>query len=417
VRRSLIACLVLAAGACRPAPVAPKSYLYVWAGDSAATASDFLAVVDADPASPRYGTIVTSLAVGDTGSHPHHTEAEMPASGHLLANGFHAGKSWLFDLTTPTAPKVLTSFGALAGFDHPHTYTRLANGNLLTTFQYADGPTKATPHEGMGGMSGMSMGGVHATGGLVEMDERGTVIRSASAADPAIADKRIFPYSAIPVPSLDLIASTTTDMDQADTVATSHWIQFWSLSSFKLLRTIPLPAGPRGNEQEWTGEPHLLADGKSLYIHTFGCGLYLLKGIETPTPSATLVKSFAGEGCGVPILTGKWWLQPVPESHALIALDISDPAHPREVSSVDFGKDEHPHWIALDPTGRRVVLNSGGGGQRLFVVDFDPATGTLAIDQKFKDAGSTVPGVSLSKRSFPHGWTGSASPHGTVFSR
>jgi hypothetical protein len=397
--------------------VAPKSYLYVWAGDSAAKASDFLAVVDADPASPAYGTIVTSLPVGDTGTHPHHTEAEMPASGHLLANGFHAGKSWLFDLTTPTAPKVLTAFGALAGFDHPHTYTRLANGNLLTTFQYADGPTKPTPHDGMERMGGMSMGGVHATGGLVEMDERGTVIRSASAADASIPDKRLYPYSALPIPALDVIVSTTTDMDQADSAATAQWIQFWTFSSMKLRKTIALPNGPRGHEQQWTGEPHVLADGKSVYIHTFGCGLYLVKGAETETPSASLVKSFEGEGCGVPILAGKWWIQPVPETHAVVVLDVADPEHPRDVSSVSFGKDEHPHWLALDPSGRRLVMNSGGDGPRLFVLDFDPSTGQLSIDQRFRDAGATVPGVNLSKRSFPHGWTGTASPHGTVFSR
>ena len=61
----------------------------------------------------------------------------------------------------------------------------------------------------------------------------------------------------------------------------------------------------------------------------------------------------------MPIQTGHFWLQPVPEEHALVALDITDPEHPREVSSVSLGDDEAPHWIAIDGTGRRVVLNSG----------------------------------------------------------
>ena len=55
----------------------------------------------------------------------------------------------------------------------------------------------------------------------------------------------------------------------------------------------------------------------------------------------------------MPILTGHYWLQTVPDTHSLVALDITDPEHPREVSSVAFGDDEPPHWIAIDRTGRR----------------------------------------------------------------
>ena len=40
----------------------------------------------------------------------------MPASGHLLANGFRAGRTWLFDLTQPARPEVITSFACPARF-------------------------------------------------------------------------------------------------------------------------------------------------------------------------------------------------------------------------------------------------------------------------------------------------------------
>ena len=346
----------------------------------------------------------------------------MPANGHLLANGFHTGRTWLFDLTVPSQPRILTSFGDLAGFSHPHTYWRLANGNLLTTFQYAAdsaGMTEIGGMTGMTGMRGMVGGGPqHRTGGLVEMDERGTVIRSAGARDTAIPDPAIFPYSALPLPALDRVVSTTTDMDDQDTVATARWIQLWRLSDLTLLRSLALEPGPRGNENRWTGEPRLLADGKSVYIHTFMCGLYLLRDVDGTSPHATLVHTFEGKFCGVPVLTGHWWLATVPQAHALVALDISDPEHPRQVSSVSFG-DEQPHWIAIDPAGRRVVLNSANntGGDRLFIVDFHPATGALTIDRRFHDAGDSLPGVKLTGRTWPHGWTGRAVPHGTVFSR
>lgn len=349
------------------------------------------------------------------GTHPHHTEAEMPVDNHLLANGFHAGRTWLFDLSEPHAPKVLTSFGDLAGFSHPHTYLRLANGDVLATFQYLADSSSVAPAEGH---DGMSMGGNHATGGLVEMDERGKVIRSGPASDTAIADRRIYPYSVLAMAPIDRAVSTTTDMDDADTAATSEWVQFWRLSDLKLLKSIALKPGPRGDEQQFTGEPRLLPDGKSVYVHTFNCGLYLVRGIDRAEPSATFVKAFDDRDCGVPILAGHYWLQTLPHTHALVSLDITYPEHPRDVSTVSFGDDESPHWIAIDPTGRRVVLNSAGSkGNRLFIVNFDPANGKLSLDDRFRDPGSTRAGISLTGKTWPHGFVGTAVPHGTVFSR
>jgi hypothetical protein len=183
-----------------------------------------------------------------------------------------------------------------------------------------------------------------------------------------------------------------------------------------LLTTIALPPGPRGDENKYTGESRLLADGRSVYIHTFNCGLYLLRNIESSRPTATFVKGFEGTDCGVPILTGHYWLQTVPDAHSLVALDISDPEHPREVSRVSVGADEYPHWIAIDARGRRIVLNSAGRGSRLFLIYFDPATGALTLDARFRDPGSDQPGISLTGSNWP-GFTGTVVPHGAVFSR
>lgn len=414
MRRACLAALLVACSACRR-NVSPDEYLFLWAGDSADKASDFLAVIEANPSSPHYGAVITSLPTGMVGTHPHHTEAEMPADGHLLANGFHAGRTWLFDLSEPREPKILTSFGDRAGFSHPHTYIRLANGHVLATFQYR---ADSTPPAPVPGHDGMSMGGNHSTGGLVEMDERGNVIRSGGASDTTIADRRIYPYSVLAMAPVDRAVSTTTDMDQADSAATSEWVQFWRLSDLTLLKSIALKPGPRGDEQRYTGEPRLLPDGRSVYIHTFNCGLYLVRGIDTPEPTSTFVRSFDGKNCGVPILTGHYWLQPVPDTHSLVALDIADPEHPREVSAIMLGDDEQPHWIAIDGTGRRVVLNSAGAGtgNRLFIINFDPANGKLSLDDRFRDPGSRRAGISLSGKTWPHGFVGTAVPHGTVFS-
>jgi len=373
-----------------------RSYLFVWAGDADHKASDFLGVIDADPASPQYGAIVASVPTGDVGTHPHHTEDRVAKNGHLLANGFHTGDSYLFDLNQPMQPRLLTSFGEVGGYHHPHTYLRMPNGNIMATFQYT---------------------GEHKTGGIVEMDERGKVVRSGSAADPSIPDPLVFPYSLLPLPKFDRIVSTTTDMDQ-ESPAESPWIQIWSLSDLKLRKSIKLPPGPRGDENKLTGEPRLLADGKSVYIHTFSCGLYLVRGLDTGAITTQFVKGFDGMNCGVPILTGTHWLATVPSAHALISLDIRDPEHPREVSRVTLNENEAPHWAAIDPSGRRVVVNSSGyvKGNRLYLINLDPATGKLTLDTSFKDRDGQ-PGIDMNGKSWPHGFTGNAAPHGTVFSR
>jgi hypothetical protein len=415
MRAALIAAVVLMCAACG-GDTSPYSggYLFAWTGDSARTSSDFLAVIDALPSSPTYGTVVASLPTGAIATHPHHTEAELGDNAHLLANGFHAGRTWLYDLSTPREPKIMTSFGDVAGFSHPHSFARLANGNVLATFQYA-ADSSAPP---MADHGTMSTAVVHATGGLVEMDERGTMIKSRSAADAAIPDRRIYPYSVLPIAALDRAVSTTTDMDEADSVATSEWVQFWRLSDLTLLRSVALKAGPRGDEQRYTGEPRLLPDGRSVYIHTFNCGLYLVRGVDSAQPTSTFVKGFQGKNCGVPLLIGHYWLQTIPEAHSLMALDIADAEHPREVSTLKFADDEQPHWISADRAAKRVVLNSAGGkGNRLYIVNFDSITGALTLDERFRDPGASRPGVSFTQKKWPHGFTGTAYPHGTVFSR
>jgi 56kDa selenium binding protein (SBP56) len=377
-----------------------NSYLFVWAGDDAKQSNDFLAVLDADAKSPRYGHVVSSVAVPGPSGTPHHTELEMPTGGFLLANAFESGRTVLFDLNRPQHPTVATTFGDLAGYMHPHTYIRLPNGDILATFQYH------------GGHEPTSEGG-----GLVEFDQRGQLVRSGSAMDPAAKTELIRPYSLVVIPALDRVVSTNTSMHFRSERET-RTVQVWRLSDLKLLRTIILPPGPRGSEQLLPGEPRLLSDGKTVLIHTFSCGLYEMDGVASDQPSVKHVKTFDGERCAVPLRLGKYWVQTLFSEHAVASYDISDPAHIREVSRVSFDEKQKPHWIAADSEGRRIVLNSGEYGEHLlFILDFDPQTGSLALDKRFHDSGSNRPGVSMDGKTWPHGFRGDAYPHGTVFSR
>jgi hypothetical protein len=375
-----------------------NSYIFVWGGDDAHKSSDFLSVINADAQSPDYGKVIASVAVPGAPGQPHHTEAEMPAGGFLLADAFESGQTSLFDLRKPLQPRLVTTFGEMHGFTHPHTYIRLPNGHILATFQYH------------GGHEPKSDGG-----GLVEFTQEGRSIRAGSAMDPGTKDELKRPYSVVALPQLDRAVSTNTSMHGDDTTRT---IQIWRLSDLKLLRTLILPAGPHGNEQTLPGEPRLLSDGKTVLIHTFSCGLYALEGINSDNPQVRHVYSFEGKTCAVPLQIGRYWIQTLASARALATYDISDLGHIREVSRLKFNEKQFPHWIAADTDNQRILLNSGEYAEhRLYMVKFNPQTGALELDDKFRDPGSAEPGVSMDGKTWPHGFTGNAYGHGAVFSR
>ncbi len=377
---------------------ASSDFLYVWTGSSDTTQPDFLAVFDVRPAPDRYGRLVTTVPVPGRNNRPHHTEHEMPADARLFANGFGSGQSFIFDASDPAHPRLDGQFGDVAGMMHPHSFLRLPNGNVLATFQMQ--------HDSLG----------VAPGGLAELTDRGGLVRHVSA-NRAGVDRRIRPYSAVIIPKLDRIVTTTTDMDGEDAIPS---VQLWRLSDLQLLRTFDLPQGPRGDEAGLTAEPRLLADGKTVLVSTFDCGLYLLSGLDGPSPAGQLVSSFPRKkdtSCAIPVIAGHYYLVTVPAWSAVVSLDISNPAKPREVSRVVLGEQDVPHWIALEPNHRRVVITGYGNlTHRIVLATFDEATGRLTIDGRFRDDGATEPGMRMDNKSWPHGGSAPGIPHGAVFS-
>lgn len=378
----------------------PKSsdYLYLWTGSKDTTKTDFLAVIDVRQSVGRFGTLVATVPVPGVKNWPHHSEHSMPADGRLFVNGFGSGQTFIFDMTNPAKPKLDGQFGDVAGMMHPHSFLRLPNGNVLATFQMQ--------HDAQG----------MAPGGLAELTNRGKLVRSVSANVPGV-DRRIRPYSAAIVPSLDRIVTTTTDMDdKAETQA----VQLWRLSDMKLLSTFNLPHGKRGDEGFATAEPRLLADGKTVLVSTFNCGLYLLTDIAGTTPSAQLVSSFPRKkdtSCAIPVIAGHYYLVTVPAYSAVVSLDISDPSKPREVSRVTLNEKDIPHWLSISPNHQRVVVTGYGAMEsKVVLLNFDEATGKLSMETRFRDEGAKEPGVRMDNKTWPHGGKGAGKPHGAVFS-
>ena len=126
----------------------------------------------------------------------------------------------------------------------------------------------------------------------------------------------------------------------------------------------------------------------------------------------------AGTYCAIPVISGHYYLVTVPAWSAVVSLDISDPSAPREAGRVTLGPDDVPHWIAMSPDQRRVVITGYGAMQhRVVIARFDSATGQLAVDERFREEGATQPGFRMDDKTWPHGGNAKGIPHGAVFDR
>jgi hypothetical protein len=381
------------------AQTAPR-YLFAWAGDEDRADSDFLAVIDLQTDGGRYGTIVATTPVGEKGLWPHHTEYELGPGKTLFANGFPANRNFLFDLHNPLKPEIITRFGSVGGLSFLHSFARLPGGHVLATFQgHGDGNERP--------------------GGLAEMDEKGRLAKSGSSADATADPSTLRPYSLAVVPSLDraVVALTAMSMPSWHSARASiehdhsgNQVQVWRLSDLSLIKTIKLPGPDAPNE------PRVLQDGRTVLVNTGACRLYRVAGLDGADPQVQLVHDATTPGCATPVVVGKYWIQANAPDRRVFVLDVSDLTNVRQVSSVSFDDRQRPHWLATD--GTRVVMTNEPrpeADRRMWMLRLDRSTGQLSVDSSFRDAGSDRPGVAFDRPSWPHGATGTAVPHGTVF--
>lgn len=411
MKRCATSLLAFAAIACTSAersatPTAsPTSgrHLFVFAGDAdhAAGESDFLAVIDADTGSATYAQVLATTPIGAGGTMPHHTEMAMPAGGRwLFANSFMTGRTYLFDFADPLQPRIAGMLDSVPGLRMPHSFARLADGNVLATLQFGDGKTKGNP------------------GGLALFTHEGRFIRSVSSADPAFPGAAIRTYSLDVSAASDRVITTSTPMDTEAT--TADVVQLWRLSDLKLLRTVPFPRTSPDSTSRYPFEVRFFPDGRSAILNTYNCGFYFLSGLDGDTPALEPVLALEHPrhiGCGVPLLIGKWWIMPVGGTHEFIVYDVSDPRKPRRASTLTTDSTFFPHWMSREDGSDRIVLSAEGKHPSVRMVRFDSTTGTLAWDERFREKADGPPGVSFDRAEWPHGRSGAAQPHGAVFSR
>lgn len=389
MRFAAFVCAVLLLAASAPR----ERYLVVWgmeANDLPAHGEghDFLAVFDVGQ---DFGKLVAVVPTQTHAMVAHHTNEEMPANHLLFASDFMAGAGTVFDVSDPRNPRLTDTFTGANGYTHAHSFAALANGHTLATYQIKGWDSDAP-------------------GALVELDQHGRSVRSSDASAPGM-DPNIRPYGLLVLENIDRVVTTSAPMPPLDIKAPTQVIQIWRLSDLKLLQTLELPKPPHFDvAAESPDDAAVLEDGKTVMIKTAHCGLFTLSNLTAQRADLRYAYDFGARACsGVPVVAGHYWVEALLSGHALVALDVKDPAHPVEVSQLYLGPDAYPHWLSREPgTGNIVITGFGSLLKQIRFASIDLETGSLALDSRLID---------LQHRAWPDGWTGAAIPHAATFYR
>ena len=104
----------------------------------------------------------------------------------------------------------------------------------------------------------------------------------------------------------------------------------------------------------------------------------------------------------MPVRSGRFWVQPVGTTGSVVVLDVSTPEKPVIADELAFGVDARPHWLALEPGGKRIVMTGGGtlaGG--VYLIDMDPETGKLQLARDLQPLDPEFPGSGMTVMSGP----------------
>jgi hypothetical protein len=427
----VVAALALAAGCGRQdAPLfTGEPYLLVWAGDADRANSDFLAVIDADPTSASYGKVLKTYPVRSRGNEAHCLLAEPRDDRRVFATGLLASRVLAFDLAQPLAPKLLHVDDVAHGrrFWAPHEVASLPNGRVVVAF--ADPARyRGEPRELVG-----------SPGGLAEYTADGQLVREIPADDPATRGLIIAPYGAAASAVAGCLVTTNNAHGYTPTTEGERMpgisVQTWRVDDLRLMKTIVLQAGPRGEENLGPLAPRFMRRRPLVYVNTDqGGALYLSDSAHTPYPTFRLVFDFGpGTLPGGAAITpdDRYYVTALTGRNRVASLDLSDPWRPALASAVRLGPEPDadarrggPHYLAMGADGSRVAVSSytmdvpgyeRDGERRVHIVRLDPSTGRLRVDGAFRDEFTDEVGVDFNRITWPHGDTGPARPAGLLF--
>jgi selenium-binding protein 1 len=363
--------------------------LYVWAGDQARVAPDFLAVIDFDEDSPRYGRVITTVPIpapGSSGNEPHHchlsADKNILACGGLLALLRGQDSIFFFDVSRPRRPKFLFSTsGTLSNITDD--FLPLDNGGFLVT------------------QMGDHAGGT--PGRVAEFDKRLRMIGEWPV-DPPEHDFNPHGISARPDLNLMVTSDFMMPASSLNVVPGNPLlrgsIRVWNMKRRSIVRTVTIP------DAVGTMDVKLIPKDPQGRAFTAGMfdGFVYLVDTRNGTAKAVFDCETIVPHIPVPVRGGMTQLMAMPRSGDRLIfglfqagqvgmLDVSDPEHPVQSSIVNLGADAGPHMVALTDDDKRLVvsdyfLNEDDFGKVHFEGDhrvhvINVSRHRLALDRRF----------------------------------
>ncbi len=321
-------------------------YMFVCAGDQARKSPDFLAVLNFDPDSRDYGKVIATTpfpAPNATGNEPHHigisADGRTVACGGLLSILKGQKEVFFFDVSDPAVPK------ALPPSDPPLSsvtdeFHALPDGGFLVTM--------------MGGATG------HSPGRVVEFSKSLQIVKEYPDNPP---EDGFDPHGISVRPEVNLMVTS----DFICPVSTLHAtdggldirgsVRVWDFAERKIVLTIKVGDGAG------TIDVKLIPHDERRRALTAGMiddQLYL---IDTQQGFARAVFNFAE------IASGGWpqlmritsdanrLFVSMNQAGKIAMFDIHDPEHPKLLDVLDLGPGSGPHYIALTPDERYLVIS------------------------------------------------------------
>ncbi|HJQ22628.1 MAG TPA: selenium-binding protein SBP56-related protein [Blastocatellia bacterium] len=379
-----------------------EKFLFVWAGDQARQAPDFLAVVDFDESSPNYGKLITTVPLpgaGASGNEPHHvglsSDKRVLACGGLLSVLRGQKEIFFFDVSNPASPSFISAADPPLSAITDEFYA-LPDGGFLVTM--------------MGGANG-------AHPGRVAEFSRDLQLLTEHPAEPPHDGFNPHGISVRPEINLmvtsDFVCPSTTLHAVPGDLDLRGSIRVWLFKQRKLLRTIQI-AGAVG-----TIDVRLIPNDPHRRAYTAGMADDHLYLVDTDRGTAKAVFNFSTIAAGgFPQLMrmtrdGKRLFISMNAAGKVVMFDTSNPEAPRVVKVLDLGAASGPHYIALTENEKRLVITDyflneddfgkvhAEGDHKIHVALVTP--NDLVLDPRFNlDFNTAIP-------------TGAARPHGVAF--
>jgi len=383
----------------------PKT-LYVWAGDQARLAPDFLAVINFDEGSPDYGHVLKTVPLpppGNVGNEPHHchlsADQNILACGGLLSLLRGQNGIFFFDVSDARDPKFLF---ATSGSKSSITddFLPLDEGGFLVTQ--------------MGSSTGMTPGRVAEFSGNLGMVAEWPRHPPEMGFNPHGISAR--PELNLMVTSDFMMPASSLDIVPGDPELFGS-IRVWDFKWRKIVRTISIPQAMGTMDVKLIpGDPQ----GRAFTAGMFD-GLVYLVHPDRGTAEVVFDCEDIVPHIEVPVRGGMVQLLAMPKSgdRLLFAsfqagqvgmLDVSNPKHPFQNGIVNLGVDAGPHAIVLTDDDKRLVatdyfLNEDDFGKIHYEGDHK-----VHVIKVFRDHLELDPYFQLDfNTAFP---TGPARPHG-----